>query len=485
MIKKARTRASCLASAHGARANKPHSRAKPGTWKFTDDFIFQTGSLRTEAFACTCACILQHHVRHAADKPDMMNAEHTTYMQSIPVVLAEGLSRTEPLHFSKDRLSSKQVCKPPSRNRSQLHWVSLQAVVLAKAITAPTLHMAEAGATGPALPDGPSDGPPEGQAEAKPKRYPRSRVRADGARRRTQAEIEARRKAKREGTGYWAGKGGGSSPSKRPPPGPSTARSSSRSNRTDRNWGQAWYSGSAAARSSSRSDRTGQNWVQQNKTSYAESVSNHPGGPERKNPTRALLNCDCRRKESYSDPTSEGNQRGSTRSPKNQPGTPSDCPVRAFFPLSESVHVPSGLRKIQRLRGVRKLRYMYVPNASTALRALAHGSVSRHKRGTNVGPVEAHIDLTAVGSRTERCLDAARASSPGGTRRNHDESGCCASAAAHLARNGGSDRCRTNTGTQGCPAGSGPSANVRHHWRNTARSRAGGPRRERPECKGS
>ena len=47
-------------AAHGAnsRANKPHSRAKPGTWKFTDDFIFQTGSLRTEAFACACACYL-------------------------------------------------------------------------------------------------------------------------------------------------------------------------------------------------------------------------------------------------------------------------------------------------------------------------------------------------------------------------------------------------------------------------------------------
>ena len=32
-------------AAHGAnpRANTPYSRAKPGTWKFTDDFIFQTG----------------------------------------------------------------------------------------------------------------------------------------------------------------------------------------------------------------------------------------------------------------------------------------------------------------------------------------------------------------------------------------------------------------------------------------------------------
>ena len=240
-------------AAHGvnSKANMQHSSAKPGTWKFTDDFIFQTGPLRTEAFACTCACILLHHVNHAEDKPNMMNAERAIYMKSIPVVLAEGLSRTEPLHFSQDRLFSKQVCTLPTRTAYKLHWVPLHAITPTTVLDVPTLLMAEAGEDAPA--------PPEGQLEAKPKRYPRSRVRADGTRRRTQAEIEARRKAKREGTGYWAGKGGEHSPSGRPASGPKAAGSGSRSDRPagpketgDKKPGPR---GPSVARSSSRFNR--------------------------------------------------------------------------------------------------------------------------------------------------------------------------------------------------------------------------------------
>ena len=237
-------------AAHGvnSKANMQHSIAKPGTWRSTDDFIFKTGPLRTEAFACTCACILLRHVNHAEDKPNMTNAERAINMKSIPVVLAEGLSRTEPLHFSKDRLFSKQVCALPTRTAYKLHWVPLHAITPITVLDVPTLLMAEAGEDVPA----PPEGQPEGQAEAKPKRYPRSRVRAYGARRRTQAEIEG--KAKREGSGYWAGKGGEHSPSKRPASGPKAAGSGSRSD-LDRTWGRAWPSGPSAARSSSRSNR--------------------------------------------------------------------------------------------------------------------------------------------------------------------------------------------------------------------------------------
>ena len=208
----------------------------------------QDWALRTEAFACACACILLRHVNHAEDKPSVMNAERAIHMKSTTEVPAEGLSRTEPLHFSKDRLFSKQMCTLPTRTAYKLRWVPLPAITPITVLDVLTLLMAEAGEDAPATPEGQL----EGQAEAKPKRYPRSRVRADGARRRTQAEIEARRKAKREG--LVLGRQG------RPVPkqleaawgrawssGPSAVRSSSRSNMAERNWGQeAWSSGPKA-----------------------------------------------------------------------------------------------------------------------------------------------------------------------------------------------------------------------------------------------
>ena len=96
----------------------------------------------------------------------MMNAERAINMKSIPVVLAEGLSRTEPLHFSKDRLFSKQVCTLPTRTAYKLHWVPLHAITPLTVLDVPTLRMAEAGEDVPAPPEGQL----EGHAEAKPKR---------------------------------------------------------------------------------------------------------------------------------------------------------------------------------------------------------------------------------------------------------------------------------------------------------------------------
>ena len=97
-----------------------HCQRLPGTWKPTHGDTIQAKPTRTEACACTCACIMSKqplcHTDHATDKPDMLCGVQAAHTSLLSVVLAEGLSRTEPLGFSKqDRLFSKQVCASPTR----------------------------------------------------------------------------------------------------------------------------------------------------------------------------------------------------------------------------------------------------------------------------------------------------------------------------------------------------------------------------------